>query len=156
MKKSIKNVTMEEISPLIQEVLSKGEDVTITASGNSMMPLWVHGKTRVVLTKCEPEGLKKGDVPLYIREDGKYVLHRIIRVNADSYDLAGDAQVRVEKGLPKASVLAVTKGYYSRKGKFIPLDKFTHRVFSSLWILVRPLRRYILAVYRRTIFRIIY
>ncbi len=156
MKRLRKNVRMEDISPILTEAIKSGSDVTITVSGKSMFPLWIHGKTNVVLTGCDANFLKKGDIPLYIRDGGQYVLHRIVKVTGDTFSLAGDNQSEVEKGIRKGQIVAVAKGYYTLKGKYIPTDKLSQRLFAKIWILLRPFRRYILAVYRRTVFKLKY
>ena len=38
------------------------------------------------------ENLKVGDVPLYCRRNGKYVLHRVVEANNRVYTMLGDAQ----------------------------------------------------------------
>ena len=55
--------------------------VSIPVSGNSMCP-FLHPGDQVFLEK--PQGaLKKGDVVLFTRLTGQYVLHRIRKVNPD-------------------------------------------------------------------------
>ncbi|MBO5911955.1 MAG: S24/S26 family peptidase, partial [Clostridia bacterium] len=87
MKPEFKCVPMEELSPLIVGLIEEGVDVTITVTGNSMRPMLTHRKDTVVLTKCDPLALKRGDLPLYKRDNGQYILHRIIRVHKDTYDM---------------------------------------------------------------------
>ena len=48
--------------------------------GDSMLPLIRQGRDLVLVSR-KPEGrLKKYDVPLYRRDSGQYVLHRILKV----------------------------------------------------------------------------
>lgn len=154
MSKNITLVSMEELSPIISTVLSAGKDAVICVTGNSMLPLWRDRHNNVVLTACDPEELKKGDIPLYKRDNGQYVLHRIIKVNDTSFDLLGDAQWDKELGLAKNCVIAVTKGYYTEKGKYISCDSRRHKVYSAIWGFLLPFRHLILAVYRRTVLKI--
>ena len=41
-QKASKTVPMEEMSPLISELINSGTDVTITVTGNSMKPMLCH------------------------------------------------------------------------------------------------------------------
>lgn len=142
-------VTMDELSGVIEEVIAAGGDVTLTVTGNSMAPLWHHLKNSVVLTKCDPYTLKKGDVPLYRRADGKYILHRIVRVHKTTYDLAGDAQTEIERGLEKHRVLAVVRAF-ERGGRMVDCQSRRYRAWVWLWCLVLPLRHIIYKLYGAT------
>ncbi len=142
-------VAMDELSPVIEGLISSGADVTLTVTGNSMVPLWHHLKNSVVLTGCNPYALKKGDVPLYRRADGRYILHRIVRVHKDTYDLAGDAQTEIERGLEKSRIIAVVKAF-EYGGKMVQVTSRRYRAYERLWRLVLPLRRVIFKVYGAT------
>lgn len=139
-------VAMDQLSPVIEELITAGADVTLTVTGNSMAPLWHHLQNSVVLTKCDPYALKKGDVPLYRRADGRYILHRIVRVHKATYDLAGDAQTEIERGLEKHRVLAVVKAF-ERGGRVVQVTARRYRAYVWLWQLVLPLRHFIFKLY---------
>ena len=147
MKPTLKVVSMDELSPLITGLIKSGTDVTFTVRGVSMQPTFRHLRDTVVLTDCEPENLKKGQIPLYLRENGKYVLHRIIKVNENSYDMCGDHQIEVEKNVPKSAVLCVVKGF-TRKGKYHDCNDPGYKLYSSLWMLSRPLRNFMFFIHR--------
>ena len=154
MRKVTTSVSMEELSPIIESVINSGSDAVLCVTGNSMLPLWRDRHNNVVLTACDANELKVGDIPLYRRENGQYVLHRIIKVNEDSFDLLGDAQWNIEKELPKKCVIAVAKGYYTEKGEYIACDSKKHKRYFAFWNSLLPMRRWILAVYRRTVLKI--
>lgn len=141
-------VSLDEFSSMILPMLEKNIDVTITATGDSMYPLWKHKRDRVVLTNCNKFNLKRGDIPLYKRSSGQYVMHRIIRVNNDSYDMCGDAQWHIEYNLPKENIIAVVKSF-TRKGKEYSCNNFLFRVYSIIWMGLLPLRRINLKIYRK-------
>ena len=71
-------VSMEELVPLIREVLSNGQSVRFSPKGTSMLPMLRQGIDSVVLSPVTCR-LKKYDIPLYQRDDGSYILHRIIK-----------------------------------------------------------------------------
>lgn len=154
MSGTVKSVPMSELSPLISAAVKAGDDVTLCVTGYSMLPLWRDRHSNVVLTACRPDELKKKDIPLYRRANGQYVLHRIVKVHPDCFDLAGDAQTYIEKGLPKDSVLAVAKGWYTERGKFVSCSSLRHRLYASVWTVLLPLRKYPILLYKKTVLRI--
>ena len=83
---------MEELCPMIQELLAGGSTVQLTVTGISMRPMLLHRRDQVELAKA-PSKLKRCDIPLYQRQNGSYVLHRIVKVEKDGtyalYDLDG-------------------------------------------------------------------
>lgn len=141
-------VAMAEVLPMIQDSFRQGLTVTLGVTGNSMLPLFRHKRDSVILSPCDPLSLKRGDVPLYRRPDGKFVLHRILRAKGDTYTLAGDAQHEPEVGLPKSCVLAVMTGF-TRKGKTVSCRNVLYRLYSTCWMLLRPVRPYLFRVASR-------
>ncbi len=139
MKITQAQVAMETLVPLMQESFAQGLTVTLGVTGNSMLPLFRDGRDSVILSPCDPMALKRYDVPLYRRPDGRYILHRIIKVERDTYTLAGDAQQEPEVGLPKECVLAVMSGFV-RKGKTVSCRAVWYRIYSVLWCALLPCR----------------
>jgi hypothetical protein len=92
-----------------------------------------------VLTKCDKFNLKVGDIPFYKRNNEKYVLHRIVKVNKDSYNLCGDNQYVIEKNLPKENVIAVVKSF-ERKGKCYSCGVLGYKIYWHLRIFSIPFR----------------
>ncbi len=103
-----------------EEVLKKNGTLIFTPGGTSMMPLLRHHENPVVLVPVEGR-LKKGDVPFYKRADGQYVLHRILKVRKNSYDLCGDNQTVIEKGVTDAMIFAKMVGFY-RGETYVSVD----------------------------------
>lgn len=133
-------VNLADLIPLMQEIFKLQKTFTLTAKGSSMAPLLHSGRDEVVLADCDdPEKLKPRDIPLYLREDGSPVLHRIVRVNKSSFDMCGDAQTEIERDVPKSKVVAVAVGF-KRRGKMISVNSKRYKVYSFLWCLVRPIR----------------
>jgi len=105
-----------------------------------MRPLFAHNKDSVVLMKCDVFQLKRGDMPLYKRDNGQYVLHRIIKVNKDSYNLCGDGQYTIEKNLPKKNVIAVVKSF-EQNGKMYSSHCLGYQIYWRFRVLTIPFRR---------------
>lgn len=141
------DTSKEEFSSALLNILDENIDVTITVTGDSMFPLWRHKRDTVVLTKCDKFALKKGDIALYRRENGQFVMHRIIKVNADSCNFCGDAQTQIEYNLAKDNIIAAVKAF-SRKGKKYNCSNLWVRAYALLWIVLLPIRGILLKGYR--------
>lgn len=142
-----KKVPMSELSPLLLGLINDGTDVTFTVTGQSMQPTFYNLKDTVVLTKCDPFSLKRGQIPMYLRENGQHVLHRIVKVHKEHYDMCGDHQYEIEHGVPKNAVLCVVKSF-THKGKSVSCNAFGYRLYSFFWCLCIPLRRPVFAIHR--------
>lgn len=138
----------DKFTTVLLTMLNENMDVTITITGDSMLPLWKHKRDSVTLSICNKNTLKKGGVPLYRRETGQYVLHRIIKANDSSYDICGDAQWQIEYGVPKENIIAVVKSF-KRKGKEYNCDCMWTELYSKVWILLLPFRGIIFKSYRK-------
>ena len=132
------SVWLEQLLPLLEERLAAGESVLFTPRGISMRPMIEGGRDQVVLSPL-PEKLKKYDLPFYRRDDGHFVLHRIVKVG-QTYTCIGDHQLVYEPGVRQDQMIALATGLY-RKGKYYSLDSFGYRLYSRLWHWTRPVRR---------------
>ncbi|MBQ3109532.1 MAG: S24/S26 family peptidase [Clostridia bacterium] len=86
----------ETVMPFINQAFEKGESFTFKPNGVSMMPFIKGGQTSVTIEKYTG-GAKKFDIVFYKRNDGKYVLHRIVKMLDACYGVCGDNQWWVEK-----------------------------------------------------------
>lgn len=127
------------LMPLIQESLSDGKSVRFSPRGISMLPMLRQGIDSVVLSPIVGK-LKKYDLPLYQRENGKYVLHRIVRVG-DTYTLIGDNQFVEEPGIRQDQFLALVTGFY-RGETYHSANEPAYRLYCRLWHMSRPLRHF--------------
>ncbi len=91
-----KKIEFNTIRPFIDEKFNKNEAFVFKPNGISMLPFIKGGKTSVEIRKYEG-GAKKFDIVFYVREDGKYVMHRIITVKDGFYEICGDNQCYLEK-----------------------------------------------------------
>ena len=130
---------MAEISPLVLETLGNGGEVIFTVTGNSMAPLWHHRKNKVTIAKAKEEILKKYDIPLFLRDDGKYILHRIVSLKDNGYVVMGDHQCVKEYPVFHSQVIGVVRGFW-RDGRYISCDNFWYGVYCRLWVSVYIIR----------------
>lgn len=125
--------------PLILERLSSGQSIRFSPRGISMLPMLRQGIDSVVLSPV-PGKLKKYDLPLYQRENGKYVLHRVIRAG-DTYTLMGDNQFVEEPGIRQEQLLALVTGFY-RGEIYHSVEEPAYRLYCRFWHYSRPLRHF--------------
>lgn len=137
---------LDEMMPLIRECLAAGQSVKFSPRGVSMLPMILQGRDSVYLSS-PPERLKMFDIPLYRREDGSFVLHRVVKVG-DTYTCIGDNQFRAEKGITPESVIAVVTAF-THKGKTYSVTSAGYRLYCLLWYVSRPARRVLRAFWRR-------
>ena len=126
-------VPLEQLAPIMSECLAQGQEVVLTVTGNSMSPFLRDKKDQVVLVACDPEALQPGDVPLFRRRSGRYVLHRIVerddgvtctrwgqeeampsRCDSLRYTMLGDAQWRKEPDIAPDQIIACATAFISR------------------------------------------
>lgn len=128
----------------IVDILHQGHcDVPLLVAGGSMIP-FLHSGDNVYLN-LPPQKLKPGQIILYQRADGSYVLHRIQRVRPDgSLILLGDAQTRRELVQPDQVRAVATAAL--RSGKRIDTTSRLWRFFAVVWRRIVPLRPALFAI----------
>ena len=133
--------------PEIVKMLNEGHTVTLRLKGFSMRPFLEDGRDKALLTK--PTNPKVGDPVLAEIAPKHFVLHRIIEINGDDVTLRGDGNLGTENCKLK-DVQGAVIGFY-RKGRetLDHTDGRKWRVYSWLWTRLYPIRRYLLAFYRR-------
>lgn len=138
--------TYEYISAL-RELTEAGQEVSIVIAGNSMSPFMVHERDKICFKKPD-RPLKKGDMVFYQRDNGQFIMHRILRVRDGCYDIVGDAQIDIEKEIRDDQIFAiVTK--VCRKGKWIGPGDLWWNFFEKIWINLVPYRKKIMAIYAK-------
>ena len=132
-----KQYRLEAMMPLFKEKLAAGNSVIFFPKGTSMMPMIRQGVDKVVLSPL-PKKLKKYDLPLYQRDNGQFVLHRIVKVG-QTYTCIGDNQYVYEPGVRQDQMIGLVTGFY-RDGKFHKVNSLSHRLYRCLWHRSRWLR----------------
>lgn len=134
---------MEPLLALLEETAA----VPLVISGGSMTPFLVHGRDTVFLSKVV-DNPKRGDMLLYRRRDGSYVLHRVYRTEGECCTMLGDAQTMPEPGICRDQILAKVTAV-RRKGKLLRNNSLLWQFFEKIWIRVVPLRPTLTRVYMR-------
>lgn len=131
---------MHELMPLFREQLEAGRKVRFSPQGVSMMPMLRPGIDAVVLSAVTGR-LQKYDLPLYQRENGAYILHRIVEAG-DTYTCIGDNQFVPERGVEHGQMIAVVTAFY-RGGREISVRNPGYRIYCRLWHKTRRFRKFL-------------
>lgn len=124
-----------------EEITKKGK-IIYTNVGDSMMPL-IREKKDVLIIKSVNGRLKRLDIPLYKRDSGQYVLHRILKVRDNDYVICGDNRYCKETGITDRHIIGILTGVI-RNGKEISTKSLRLRLYAHLWCDFFPLRVFIL------------
>ena len=133
---------METPKTTFEEILARDGQLVYTNVGDSMLPLIRQGRELLVI-KPKTGRLKKYDIPLYRRDSGQYVLHRILKVRPDDYVICGDNRWSREYGITDRHVVGVLTAII-RDGQEIPMTDWRLRLYAHLWCDLFPLRAGIL------------
>ena len=142
-------VDTAEYVGVLRGLVEEGHEVSMLVSGSSMSPFLIHLRDTIYFKKPD-RPLRAGDIVFYQRDSGQYVMHRILRVRGDAYDIIGDAQIEVERGVRRDQIFAVITRI-RRKGKLIGPGDFWWTFFARVWTKLIPLRPLIAWAYARLI-----
>ena len=125
--------TEEYIDSLIS-VLKEGREVPLLVVGHSMEPFLVHERDTVLLSPVD-RMLKKGDIALFKRKDGQYILHRRYKIKDNDFYFVGDNQnlCDVEGPIRKEQICALVHRA-KRHGTEIYENDFIWRFFKKGWL----------------------
>ena len=128
-------------------LVSEGVSVTYPVNGWSMLPFIIGGRESVILQK--PLTVRLGDVVLAWVDDCRYVVHRVISIEGERVILMGDGNIVGVEHCLLSDVKALATHVVDAKGIKHDLYAPWRQRASRLWWQMRPVRRYILAIYRR-------
>lgn len=120
-------------------LLQQGErSVAVPVAGSSMVPFLINGD---IVYLDRPDGpIQRGDIVLYTRFSGRYILHRVVRVRKDgSLIMAGDAQTELEL-IPDTGQVHARVTMVRHKGKINTPGQFRWWAYRHIWLWLRPLR----------------
>lgn len=140
-------ITQDGIIDEAVRLVGEGISVTLPVNGRSMLPFIVGGRDSVILQK--PGRPKAGDVVLAWVDGCRYVVHRIISIDGGRITLMGDGNMAATEHCTTADIKAIATHVVKGDGKKHHLYGRSQRAAASLWLRLRPVRRYLLAIYRR-------
>ncbi len=124
----------------VAAVLDEGREAVIIPTGNSMLPFIRGGVDRVVLRRQERVAV--GDIVL-VKIGERYILHRVIAREGDALTLMGDGNVRGTESCRTENVIGTVAEIIRPSGRV----RIPGR--ARLWRMLKPIRRYLLALRRR-------
>ena len=139
-------ICMEALVPVLLETIEEGKTAELVITGNSMNPMLLHQVSRVKL--AAPGAPKRGDLVLYRRDNGAFVLHRIVKVTQEQIICCGDNQWHLEKGLQPGQILARVTAF-ARQERWVCCDSKGYGMYWRFWLLIRPLRHLVIGGFRR-------
>ena len=132
------------------EIAENGKSVSTIVSGSSMAPFLASNRDYVFLEKPK-RPLKKGDIVLFQRENGDYILHRIKKLDTIGCYLIGDRQTKLEGPVPVSAVRCVVTSA-KKNGKIITPKSLSWKFYEKVWInliFLRPVFFAFLKVFRK-------
>ena len=122
-----------------EDVIARQGKLVYTNVGDSMYPLIQPHDLLVIEAVKKP--LQRFDIPLYKRDNGRYVLHRIMRIKNGEYLMCGDNRCSLERGITDRHIIGVLTAII-RNGRTLPVQPPEPR----LW--------YRSMLYRRLVFKL--
>ena len=128
-------------------ILEEGHTVTISLKGYSMRPFLENNRDKALLKKAENPQV--GAPVLAEIKPHVYVLHRIVSIRGNQVVLRGDGNLECEH-CQLSDVKGEVVGFY-RKGRdtLDAVNGFKWKAYSFVWVRLYPIRRWLLAFYRR-------
>ncbi len=130
---------------LKKAICEKGEFIfNFSPKGNSMHPLIKQNFYVVHLKRAE--NIRKFDILLYRRDNGNFVIHRVIKVKNGTLTMCGDNQIYLEKGIRYDQVLGVVKTLVEPGGRVIKCygpKNYAYSLLIRFHMFLRHIKEYI-------------
>lgn len=123
----------------IAQQLQQEGFVLTHSMGVSMQPMLKQQTEQLLIEKPDTQP-RKGDVVLFCRSSGQYVLHRVIRVEKGHYLILGDNCYGKPEKVKLQNIIGILKGFYRGNNYIDCRTNRGYRVYSFLWRLSYPIR----------------
>ncbi|MBQ5647770.1 MAG: hypothetical protein IIV16_01450 [Alistipes sp.] len=128
-------ISNRELFTIVRDTLLEGKTVRVAVKGESMLPFFRSGST-ITLRPAKAEDIRKYAVVMADAGDS-FVVHRIIEVGEEYVTLLGDGNYNGTERVAREKIYGVVD------------CSVTHLFFAKIWLWLRPIRRYPLAIFRR-------
>ena len=137
----------------VRDLLKTIPRVVLPVKGASMLPFIIGSRESLELVRWDQE-FNIGDIVLAWAND-QYVIHRIISFEGDDFTLMGDGNLVGTESCKRKDIVAKAEYLIDKHGKKHYL--YTPRRLQAyrLWNRLKPVRRWILAIYKRTYLKLI-
>lgn len=130
-------VPADVLMPELQKAVAAGGQFVLTVTGNSMCPTLHPDRDAVVLSAVRKP--RKGQILLFRRDSGAYILHRVCHVRDGKLVMNGDNQGWTEEISTEQVIAMVTELH--RKGKVYDCGSLGSRMYGRLMTALLPVRR---------------
>ena len=122
----------------IKEILDTYGKYTGLTMGTSMEPLIHEQQDNIIVVK------NKGRLKKYVTPQGKYIMHRVVKVCDDHYVIVGDNLLKKEY-VTDDMICGVLVGFYKKGKKYIDCTSSKkYMIYSKIWVALLPIRPAIL------------
>lgn len=128
-------IANRELFAIVRDTLLEGKTVRVAVNGQSMLPFFRSGST-ITMRPVREEDIRKYNVVM-ADAGHAFVVHRIIEVGKDAVTLLGDGNIYGTERVTRDKIYGVVD------------CSATHIFFAKLWLWLRPVRRFPLAIFRR-------
>ena len=130
-----RTIANRELFAIVRDTLLEGKTVRISVNGQSMLPFFRSGST-ITLRPVREEDIRKYSVVMADAGDS-FVVHRIIEVGEEYITLLGDGNYIGTERVERDKIYGVVD------------CSALHIFFAKIWLWLRPVRRFPLAIFRR-------
>ncbi len=135
--KGVRTISNRELFSVVRDTLIEGNSVRVSVKGESMLPFFRSGST-ITLRPVRKEDIRKYNVVM-ADAGHAFVVHRIIEVGEEHITLLGDGNYNGTECVTRDKIYGVVD------------CSSLHLFFAKIWLWLRPVRRYPLAIFRRVL-----
>jgi hypothetical protein len=139
-------IGMNEMLPLMEEMLKNGKSISIRVKGTSMKPFLNSEKDLIEIAPIT-KGIKVNDICMFKTLNG-FTVHRLINIVNDNFFFNGDSQTTLEGPIKKDDIIGVVKKIRKKSFSF-GINNPIYIVLSNFWRITLPLRPKIINLYKR-------
>lgn len=133
--KNARTIANRELFGIVRDTLLEGSTVRVAVNGQSMLPFFRSGST-ITLRPVREKDIRKYSVVMADAGDS-FVVHRIIEVGENVVTLLGDGNYIGTERVTRDKIYGVVD------------CSALHLFFAKIWLWLRPVRRFPLAIFRR-------
>ena len=130
-----RTIANRELFAIVRDTLLEGKTVRVAVNGQSMLPFFRSGST-IIMRPVREEDIRKYSVVM-ADAGHAFVVHRIIEVGDEVITLLGDGNIYGTEQVTREKIYGVVD--------CSPL----HQFLAKIWLWLRPVRRFPLAIFRR-------
>ena len=135
---------MEVVTSDYKTELEKNGAIAFVPGGNSMWPT-LKNRAQSVVIRRKTQRLKPFDVAFYLRDNGAFVLHRVMETIDGGYIMCGDSQLVTER-VKEDGVFGVMEGFYHGK-KYVEVTDARYVARVKRWYSRKRWRKFRLKIF---------